>query len=556
MEWLYFAGAVLLFIIGKSIFDSVNFKKKTLAKLKKDFGKLKNDEDSDSVQLVDSFFMHKCESDNSFFLDNITSNDLKIIDFFCLTNSCKSQCGAEYYYYLLNTPCFDSSELEERERIIEYFRTHGKERVDLLYIFSKIGRSKKKISLFDCIEMLDNIKKSSSISNWISLIGFFAAIALFAYSVTAGAIATIVIVIFNIVTYYKIKGELQGYLFCVKKLCTLLSAAEAVSKLNIPEISEYTKRMNAELVKLKSLKKGAFAINSEVEGDVAASLMEYVNILLHIDLITFNRALTCAAGNKDAITVLYENIGYLDALISVSNLREATNLWCIPELTDMDHKDIEFEGLYHPSLSEPVPASLATDRCILLTGSNASGKSTFLKAVALNAVLAQTIHTCFAESFRNNFCKVYTSMALNDDIYNGESYYITEIKALKRVLDADDRYTVLAFIDEVLRGTNTVERIASSTSALRLLARKNAICFAATHDIELTKLLDDCFTNYHFEESLDESGDIFFDYQLKEGPSNTKNAIKLLKSMGYDRSITDNAERMAEHFVKTGAWEK
>ncbi len=556
MEWLYFVAALFLFLIGKSIYSAVSFKKKTLSKIKRDFGKLKNEEDEESIQLVDSFFIHKCENDNSFFLDRITSNDLKIVDFFCLMNSCKSQAGAEYLYYILNAPCFDEKELSERERLIEYFRVNTTSRVNVLYVLSKIGRSKKKISLYDCIEMLDKIKLSSNISNWFSLFAFFAAIAVIFVAQTTGIILTILIVIYNIVSYYKIKSELQGYLYCTKKLCSLLKASESLCKLQIPELSEYCKEISKETGKLSRLKKGAFAINSEVQGDLSASLMEYVNILLHIDLITFSRSLSCAAANKEALRILYEKIGFLDAMIAVANLRQATNQWCIPDLRVESGKGISFEGLYHPSLSEPVPADLSTEKCILLTGSNASGKSTFLKAVALNAVLAQTIHTCFAESFSNSFCKVYTSMALNDDIYNGESYYITEIKALKRVIDADDSYTVLAFIDEVLRGTNTVERIASSTSALKLLAKKNVICFAATHDIELTKLLEDSYSNYHFEEVLDENGDIFFDYELKEGPSNTKNAIKLLKSMGYEPEITENAERMAEHFVKTGAWEK
>lgn len=554
MEFVYIIGAVIVFFVGKAIYDSINLKKKTCQKIKKNFGKLDNAETEESIQLIDSFFMHKREIDSDFYIDSITSNDLKLLDFYANTNCCKSQAGAEYYYYLLNTPCFDKDELAERERLIEFFSQNVDLRTEILYEISRIGRSKKKISMFSCIEMLDGLKRFDNALNVFSITGLIAGVALIFVNRVWGILFLVGMVIFNIYTYFKIKGDLQGYLYGVKKLCSMVKCSENIVKMNIPEISEYTEVLDVENKKLSGLKKGAFAIKSEVSGDFASILLEYINMLLHIDLITFNNSLKNAAKNKDALKLIYEKIGYFDTLINICNLRKACNTWCAPEV--VDEKIIEFSNLYHPSLTDPVPASLSTGKSILLTGSNASGKSTFLKAVALNAVLAQTIHTCFAESFKGCFFKVYTSMALNDNIYNGESYYITEIKALKRIIDSDKDYTVLAFIDEVLRGTNTVERIASSSSALSSIVNKNVICFAATHDLELTRLLSDKYSNYHFEEQLNEEGQICFDYELKDGPSNTKNAIKLLISLGYEKEITDNAERMSEHFVKTGVWEK
>ena len=151
----------------------------------------------------------------------------------------------------------------------------------------------------------------------------------------------------------------------------------------------------------------------------------------------------------------------------------------------------------------------------LLSGENASGKSTFIKAAALNAILAQTIHTVCAKSYQASFFKVFTSMALTDNLFESESYYIVEIKSLKRILDAiEDNIPVLCFVDEVLRGTNTVERIAASSRILHSVANANALMFAATHDIELTYMLENSFENYHFEEKVLEN-QVLFDYQLK-----------------------------------------
>ena len=129
-----------------------------------------------------------------------------------------------------------------------------------------------------------------------------------------------------------------------------------------------------------------------------------------------------------------------------------------------------------------------------------------------------------------------------------------EIKALKRILDAaSEGEPILCFVDEVLRGTNTVERIAASTQILKSLGHSGILCFAATHDIELTELLKDYFDNYHFEEDV-RDGDVFFNYKLKTGRATTRNAIRLLELMGYDSGVIERASAQAEYFMTSGVW--
>ena len=206
--------------------------------------------------------------------------------------------------------------------------------------------------------------------------------------------------------------------------------------------------------------------------------------------------------------------------------------------------------MYHPLLNDPVKNSLRTDRSILLTGSNASGKSTFLKAMAINQIFAQTIYTCLADSFQTAFYKVISSMALTDNILGEESYFIVEIKSLKRIFDElEADIPVMAFVDEVLRGTNTTERIAASSQILKKLSHENAMIFAATHDIELTRILENDMTNYHFSEYI-ENDQVLFDYLIKKGPSTSRNAIKLLKVYGYDQELVDSAETMAHEMME------
>ena len=159
-----------------------------------------------------------------------------------------------------------------------------------------------------------------------------------------------------------------------------------------------------------------------------------------------------------------------------------------------------------------------------------------------------------ADAWEGSYFKVLTSMALRDDLDSQESYFIVEIKSLKRILDeAGKGEAVLCFVDEVLRGTNTVERIAASSEILKSLNRPDVLCFAATHDIELTHILEEDYENYHFQEEVRDD-DIVFNYQLFRGRATSRNAIRLLAIMGYQEEIIQNAEKRALEFMKTGEW--
>ena len=146
-------------------------------------------------------------------------------------------------------------------------------------------------------------------------------------------------------------------------------------------------------------------------------------------------------------------------------------------------------------------------------------------------------------------------MALQDNIFSNESYYIVEIKSLKRILDRlDKNVPTLCFVDEVLRGTNTLERIAASSQILYNFSKVNALCFAATHDIELTHILENYYSNYHFQEQVVDNN-ILFDYKLYAGRAVSKNAIKLLGIIGYSNDMIQSASDSANHFLAEGTWE-
>ena len=133
---------------------------------------------------------------------------------------------------------------------------------------------------------------------------------------------------------------------------------------------------------------------------------------------------------------------------------------------------------------------------------------------------------------------------------------MVEIKSLKRILDRiNDDIPMLCFIDEVLRGTNTLERIAASSQILSSLAKQNAMVFAATHDIELTHILEKRYANYHFQEKIS-NHEVLFDYKLYEGRAVSRNAIKLLGMLGYSPEIIQRAQAAVDKFLQDGEWVK
>jgi DNA mismatch repair ATPase MutS len=286
-------------------------------------------------------------------------------------------------------------------------------------------------------------------------------------------------------------------------------------------------------------------------------LSEYTKMIALTDLITYEKVKNTVIKRSDNFKAIYEFVGSVDAIIGISSFRDSLKYYCIPKLSKSNFKsenNLEFIDMYHPLIKNPVENSGDFSQGILLTGSNASGKSTFIKMVAINSILSQTIYTTCAKNYTSSFFDIYTSMALKDDIFSNESYYIVEIKSLKRIIDnMNDDIPCLCFVDEILRGTNTIERISSSCEVLSYLGRSNCICFAATHDIELTHLLEDLFENYHFEETITNK-DIEFDYKLHKGRSQTRNAIKLLEFMGYDENIVTSADNRAKKFLETGKW--
>ncbi len=547
---LIVVGALLVYAQKSAKDRAIKLREKLLAQ----FGEpsARTYEESEFKSISHYFETHK---DDRFFIDDITWNDCDFNRIFQLMNNTQSSAGEEYLYYKLRTPSFSNEELQEFGRLVQFFDRHEEERLTLQSHFHEIGHTVK-ISLSAYIDHFKTLDKRSNLVHYFSVALLLFAIGVFAVEPTIGILIVCGALVHNVARYYSVRAEIESYFICISYIVRVVKAAKQLGSMKIEPLEAYLSSLRENAKPLEGMIARAKWIGpaNNYGGGLIEMLLEYVRMAFHVDLIQFNALLRMVQSHGAEVEALVEQVGQLESAIAVASFRRMLPYYAEPELSTGKDNRLELTDGYHPLLSEPVANSIMENRCVLLTGSNASGKSTFLKTVAIAAILAQTIDTVPALAYRAIFYRVYSSMALRDDLEQNESYYMVEIKSLKRVMsDPQENAPVLCFVDEVLRGTNTVERVAASSQILYHMAKSGAMCFAATHDIELTHLLEREYSNYHFREEV-VNDDILFNYILNKGRATTRNAIKLLQIMGYDSNVIQKADATAAYFLEKGEW--
>jgi len=542
MEYLTIPIIILPITIVAIIFIKSKIKadKKLKLQLLSSFGK-PPDEGEYELESINKYSHHKkAHTIDEWRIDDITWNDLNMDKVFRRINVCLTSIGEEYLFNCLHELQAEPSRLLEREKIIEFFIANSEERLAAQFCLAKMG--KEKYNRLSSLIFNPDIKLFNYplINSFLSVLPLLSALTLFC-SIQTGIICILLSFLINLTVYIKSKRKMDveipaisyfaSALYCCKKLCRIDSMG------SLPLMAE----IKSKYMIFKSLE-GKLPFPRTVSGNFMEDIYEYLNILFLIDIRNYNKYTKMIIRHNNDFHSLYKAIGEIDLVLCVLSFRKSLPIFSVPEF----HKQniIEFEELFHPLISSPVKNTGVLTNDILITGSNASGKSTFIKALAVNGILAQTIYSSTAKKFSTRFSMIVTSMAMRDDILAGESYFIVEVKSLKRILDLVQKYPCTCYIDEILRGTNTIERIASSVAVLEHLHLLDCLCVVASHDIELTNILADKYDNYHFCEQITDDK-ITFDYKLKEGVSRTQNAIKLLKLMGYNSEIVKRAEELS-----------
>lgn len=494
-------------------------------------------------------------------VDDITWNDFDLDEIYHRLNHTHSTMGELYLYHILRNPVTSPEKLKEREEIIKFFIEHEDLRVEKEYQLSDIGKFNR-VSIYKYKEELEKFPTIHTIPHII--IGFIqlSILVLCSFHLYIGIIAFMLFLIINLTFYYQSKKKFEPHLPVVMQLGSMLNTIRKLDDLKgYKELEPYANILN-KASKLSRIYRTYYRLMGHLTlgfiPDIDALYSSFLVVYLHLDIILFPKVNRFIRNNMDLIIQIYETVGFLDSMISIGAFRHKMeelegNTLCRPEFTKKiiyDAKDI-----YHPLIGvDSVTNTISTEKSVLITGSNATGKSTFLRTVGINAILAQTIHTVFGTSYRAPFFHILSSMNLRDNILNQDSYFMSEVKSLKRILDASwGEVPILCCVDEVLRGTNTTERIAAASKILEKLADSYTLCFVASHDLELTYILEEIYENYHFQEQVTDRG-IECDYILYQGRSYTRNAIQILKLLGFSDEIVGEAKRRADCFMDHGKW--
>ena len=532
-------------------------KRQTVSRIRNSFGKastrkLSSERKNALEKLLEMKAPKEAASDH---IDELTWSDTGMEDIFLQMDNCLSAAGEEYLYTKLHDIGSSDEELTRTDCIVSELYKDEELRVSLGSSLHELGFVKDKT----LPEYLDHIVNSEKFTNpyfhILADIYYIAVIAVLIFKPVIGAVLLVVLIIVQMSSYFSLRRsaeeKLNGITMIMRLSCmekSLPAGADGETGKLIDSLKEDLKSI--------STKKGlsAFVLSSGPNSGngLFSMLLTYINLLFHFDLIASAFLLSGIKKDKDKILGAYDKTGFLDMCMSISSYRaflESKGAFCTPVFTE--EKTISIKEGFNPLIEKPVANDASNSGGVLITGSNASGKSTYMRMIAVNAILAQTVATCCAKEYKASHFRIYSSIAVNDSILKGESYFMAEIKSLKRIVDAaeSEGRPVICFIDEILRGTNTSERIAAASSVLKFLADLNVITFAATHDIELTILIADKYENVHFSENITED-DVTFTYVLEKGPTKSRNAIALLKKTGFPASVTAESEKLCGELDK------
>ncbi len=558
--FLIILGLILMAAAVKTALDDRKKRKKYLNELREKFGSLEPNEMSPlRLERVTHYHLG-LERENG--VDDITFRDLSMQALYEKINVCRTFYGEEVLYDMLRSPCMDETVLRERDELVSFLYDDPDHSAHLGLILSDIGREDI-LPLCDCMRALETLYNNSDTGRIIftevlCLLAGIGSVVLIFVRPMAGFFVFFAVLFINLCVYFYRQRKIEGYARCIISVIRLIDSVRHLKKMSGENAAGLRiAEMNSVCDRIASLKRGSFLLvtGRSGTGNLTDVILDYFRMYLHVDLIRFYSMLKEVMDKKEDILSLSRQAGELDACLALAAYRRSLKVWCRPSFSAERSGYYRAKGLYHPLVKACVENDADFSKSVLLTGSNASGKSTFLRSVALGAIMGQTLYTVCAKSYEAPFFVTATSMAISDDVLAGDSYYMAEIKSLKRIMDlTGGEKPLLCVIDEVLRGTNTAERVAASTEILSHLS-KHSLCFAATHDLELAGLLEEEFVNYHFSEDVDtDSGDISFGYKLMPGWAKSRNAIKLLILMGYDEEITDRAIDRCRTFLDKGVW--
>lgn len=478
-----------------------------------------------------------------FSLDEQTWEDLNMEDIYSLLDRTYTTPGEQALYSILRKPLLDNEGLDRRKKIIKYFEENEEVREKIQLELLKLGRENKS----GIVPLIwEKVEANRYLGILVLVLSVLPIVPICLVPIYDFSILKYLILLFivNMFIHYKLKTKIGNIVTSGRYLGSIIKTAQKISEMNDEGIQNYFSTLKLSLEDCAKISKLTSNIGY-IEG--IDMFFDYVRIQFLSEERNFFAAAHEIDAYREQLKTIYYSIGELDAMIAAASYRKEAVNYAVPEFLT-NTKKLVIEDIKHPLINEAVPNSISIDKKgVIITGSNMSGKSTFLRTLGVNVVLAQSIATCRAKSYTGNFFKVISSISPEDNILEGKSYYLGEAEALLRMVENDDLNTPsLCIIDEIFRGTNPIERISASVEILKYLIKGNTMPIVATHDLELTEMVANQYDCFYFTEDVDEKEGLKFDYIIKKGVSPTRNAIKLLKYLGYPDEIVNNAMKNVE----------
>lgn len=539
-----FLGVLLLGVIVFLIRHFIRVKKQKLeASLKLAWGKPKVDEHFD-FHFINRYYTNTEPKPNEFHtLSDKTETDLDLQSLFKFIDRTTSKIGQQFLYWKLRV-IGSQADLVAFEKLTHIFQSNDTLRLKSQVYLSKLSHANS----YDLEELINGLQLKKSKIIWLVYVLTACNIALFVIGFFKPAFFTLMIpiILTNFVFHMLNKANVQYYMSGINELSKGLTvakklAAEKEIKAHFSNF-DFIPALNAINFRTRFI-----AIEKKLDSEIGflvTYLADLIKITFNLEYILFYSFIDSIIVKRKDIKALFEFIGEVDSAIAIASVKSSGLTVCTPQF--IDKKQIRAEGLIHPLIADCVPNDIhLIEKSMLLTGSNMSGKTTYIRTVALNSILAQTFNFCFATQYQAPFFKLYSSIRIADDVLESKSYYLEEVLTVKALIDAAQNETPCLFIlDEIFKGTNTIERISGGKAILSYLNNAYSVVLVSTHDIELTELLAESnYDLYHFSETLDNT-ELYFDHKLKPGQLTKRNAIQILELYNYPEEIIKDAREV------------
>ena len=548
MNWIV---VIILILISIKLINR-RFKKKRLENLKKKYIENWGNPKENiyfNFHSIGKYFKNNSHKEKAFhIISEKTQLDIDVNELFKFIDRTSSKIGQQYLYFKLRT-IGSINELLKFDQLVNVFFKNNDLRLNCQLILSPLNGE----NTYDLEELINGAQIQKPKIIWLvyllTICNFF--LVFLGFLNPLFFIVLIPTYCVNMFFHYRNKLYINFYLNGVIQLSKSLRVAKKISVL-----SEIKERYN-DFTFIRKINKIRFKtefIGFEKNANDELTLIfwfviEFVKVLFNIEYLIFFSLIKSIVRERKSIEDMYVFIGEIDAAISTASIKSGKFEYCTPSF--VDNKSINATGIYHPLIPNCILNDIKlSNKSMLLTGSNMSGKTTFIRALGLNSLLAQTLNICFAKEYYAPFFKLYSSIRTSDNILESKSYYLEEVLTIKHLISVSrDTNPSLFILDEMFKGTNTIERVSGSKAVLSYLNHNNNIVLASSHDIELTEDIEfESYQLYHFSESINKHNELFFDYKLRFGPFKTRNAIKILELYGYPMEIINEANKNAQKF--------